>query len=78
VGDVTTFIDVFASAESDESGEALCGSWQEAKVAVIQTHFVRTTYPVMKYQRAIVSATKEEEVKTAVRRARRLWQAART
>lgn len=75
---MTTFIDVFADADNAESGEMLCESWQGAKVAVIETHFVRTTYQVGKYQRTIVSATKEEEVKTAVRRARRLWQAART
>lgn len=75
---MTTFIDVFVDADGEESGEALCESWQGAKVAVIQTHFVRTTYQCVKYQRTIVSATKDDEVKTAVRRARRLWLAAKT
>jgi len=75
---VTTFTDSFSDADGDTSGEMVCEVWQGAKVAVIRSHFVRTTYPVVKYQRTIVSATKEEEVNSAVRRARRLWQAART
>jgi hypothetical protein len=75
---VTTFLDSFSDADGEASGEMVCGSWQGAKVAVIRTHFVRSSYAVVKYHRTIVTATKEDEVNLAVRRARRLWQAAKT
>ena len=75
---MTTFLDSFSDADGEASGEMVCEIWQGARVAVIQTHFMSTTYPVLKYRRTIVSATKEDEVSTAVRRARRLWQAAKT